>query len=148
LAVRRAQKRSISAENVNDWLIYEPLWKAFKYISLFVLLCYLSLRRADKRRRCYIYTTQVALPDTFGESASCRTLPITLFGLFWNDCFQNLQYVFLLWKCTLTGWAKSRRALDCLFTIMAEMSGRYWQILDPSGNKIFPLSSLVLIPTV
>ena len=29
LAVRRVQKRSISAENVNDWLIYEPLCKAF-----------------------------------------------------------------------------------------------------------------------
>ena len=41
-----------------------------------------------------------------------------------------------------TGWAKIRRALDCFFTIMAEILGRYWQILSRSGMKIIPLSSL------
>jgi len=42
-----------------------------------------------------------------------------------------------------TGWAKSRRALDYFFTIMAEILGRYWQLLDRSGKKIILLSSLV-----
>ena len=41
-----------------------------------------------------------------------------------------------------TGWAKSRRALDCFFIIMAEILGGYWQILDRSGKKIILLSSL------
>jgi len=47
-----------------------------------------------------------------------------------------------------TGWAKSRRALDRFFTIMAEISGRYWLSkfragLDRSGEKIILLSSLL-----
>jgi len=41
-----------------------------------------------------------------------------------------------------TGWAKTRHALDCVFTIMAEISGRYGQILDHSGKKIILLSPL------
>jgi len=43
-----------------------------------------------------------------------------------------------------TGWAKTRRALDCVFTVMAEISGRYWQILDRSGQKIILLSPLTV----
>jgi len=38
-----------------------------------------------------------------------------------------------------TGWAKSRRALDCFFILMAELLGGYWQILDRSGKKIILL---------
>ena len=45
-------------------------------------------------------------------------------------------------KMYSTGWAKSRRAFDCFLTIMAEISGRYWQILDSSGKRIIQLSSL------
>jgi len=41
-----------------------------------------------------------------------------------------------------TGWAKSRRALDCFFIFMAEILGGYWQILDRSGKKIIILSPL------
>jgi len=41
-----------------------------------------------------------------------------------------------------TGWAKSRRALDCFFTFMAEILGWYWQILDRSGKKIILLLPL------
>jgi len=41
-----------------------------------------------------------------------------------------------------TGWVKSRRALDCFFTFIAEILGGYWQILDRSGKKIILLSSL------
>jgi len=41
-----------------------------------------------------------------------------------------------------TRWAKSRRALDCFFIFMAEISGGYWQILDRSGKKIILLSPL------
>jgi len=43
-----------------------------------------------------------------------------------------------------TGWVKSRRALDCLFTFMVEILGWYWQILDRSGKKIILLSPLVV----
>jgi len=43
-----------------------------------------------------------------------------------------------------TGWAKSRRALDCFFIFMAEILGGYWQMLDGSGKKIILLSPLVL----
>ena len=43
-----------------------------------------------------------------------------------------------------TGWVKSRRALDCFFTFMAEILQGYWQILDRSGKKIILLSPLVL----
>jgi len=42
-----------------------------------------------------------------------------------------------------TGWAKTRRALDCVFTNMTEISGRYGQILDRSGKKIILLSPLL-----
>jgi len=46
-----------------------------------------------------------------------------------------------LWS-PYTGWAKSRRALDCFFTFMAESLGRCWQILHRSGKKIILLSPL------
>jgi len=41
-----------------------------------------------------------------------------------------------------TGWATSRRALDCFFILMTESLGGYWQILDRSGKKIILLSPL------
>ena len=41
-----------------------------------------------------------------------------------------------------TGWAKSRRALDCFYIFMAKILGGYWQILDRSGKKIILLSPL------
>ena len=41
-----------------------------------------------------------------------------------------------------TGWVKSRSALDCFFTFMAEILQGYWQILDRSGKKIILLSPL------
>jgi len=44
-----------------------------------------------------------------------------------------------------TGWAKSRRALDCFFIFIAEILGGYWQILDRSGKKIILLSPLLNI---
>jgi len=47
-------------------------------------------------------------------------------------------FVFL--KCTIrTGWAKSKRALDCFFIFMAEILRGYWQTLDRSGKKIILL---------
>jgi len=51
-----------------------------------------------------------------------------------------VQYIFCVFTMYNTGWDKTRRALDCVFTIMAEISGRYWQILDRSGKKIILLS--------
>jgi len=43
-----------------------------------------------------------------------------------------------------TGCVKSRRALDCFFTFMAEILQGYCQILDRSGKKIILLSPLVM----
>jgi len=43
-----------------------------------------------------------------------------------------------------TGWAKSRPALDCLFTFRAEILCGYWQILDRSGKEIILLSPLLM----
>ena len=68
---------------------------------------------------------------------------LTFFGWFWNDGFQNVPYVFCIFKMYNTGWAKSRRALVCFFIFMAEILGGYWQILQPSGKKIILLSPLV-----
>ena len=70
-------------------------------------------------------------------------LALTLFGWFWNGSFQNVPYVFCIFKMYNTGWAKSRRALDCFFIFMAEILGGYWQILDRSGKKIILLSPLI-----
>jgi len=42
-----------------------------------------------------------------------------------------------------TSWAKSKPALDGLFTFMTEILGGYWQILDRSGKKIILLTPLV-----
>jgi len=53
-----------------------------------------------------------------------------------------MPYVFCIFKMYNTGWAKSRRALDCFFTFMTESLGRYWQILHRSGKKIILLSPL------
>jgi len=36
-----------------------------------------------------------------------------------------VQYIFCVFTMYNTGWAKTRRALDCVFTIMAEISGWY-----------------------
>ena len=58
-----------------------------------------------------------------------------------------VQYIFCVFTMYNTGWAKTRRALDCVFTIMAEISGWYWQRLDRSGKKIILLSPLPLPPT-
>jgi len=44
-------------------------------------------------------------------------------------------------QCTVQAGRKVD-ALDRFFTIMAEILGRYWQILDRSGKKIILLSSL------
>ena len=78
---------------------------------------------------------------------------LTHFRSWWNVAY-NTFCLILKWlfsKCTIhfcvfkmynRGWAKSRRVLDCFFTIMAEISGRYWQILDRSGKKIILLSPL------
>ena len=41
-----------------------------------------------------------------------------------------------------TGWAKSRRALDCFLIFTEEILGGYWQILDRSGKKIILISPL------
>jgi len=38
---------------------------------------------------------------------------------------------------------KSRRALDCFFTFLAEILQGYWQILDRFGKKIILLSPLL-----
>jgi len=46
---------------------------------------------------------------------------------------------------TNTGWAKSRRALDCFFIFMAEILGGYWQLLDRSGKKIILLSPMTTL---
>jgi len=43
--------------------------------------------------------------------------------------FKMYNMFFCVFKMCNTGWAKIRRALDCFFTIMAEILGRYWQIL-------------------
>jgi len=53
-----------------------------------------------------------------------------------------VPYVFCIFKMYNTGWAKSRRALDCFFIFMAEILVGYWQILDRSGKKIILLSPL------
>jgi len=70
---------------------------------------------------------------------------LTLLDWFWNGGFQNVPYVFSIFKMYNTGWDKRRRALDCFFIFMAEILGGYWQILDHSGKKIVLLSPLLLI---
>jgi len=50
---------------------------------------------------------------------------------------------FCIFKMYNTGWAKSRRALDCFCIFMAEILWGYWQTLDRSGKKIILLSPLV-----
>jgi len=52
---------------------------------------------------------------------------------------------FCIFKMYNTGWAKSRCALDCFFTFMAEITGGYRQILDRSGKKIILLSALLIV---
>ena len=62
--------------------------------------------------------------------------------------FKMYSAFFCVFTMYSTGWAKSRRALDCFFTIMAEILGRYWQILDRSDKKIILLSSLFTASTI
>jgi len=50
---------------------------------------------------------------------------------------------FCNFKMYNTGWAKSRRALDCFFILMAELLGGYLQTLDRSSKKIILLSPLI-----
>jgi len=46
-----------------------------------------------------------------------------------------------------TGWARSRRALDCFFILMAESLGGYWEILDciVAVRKLFYLHHCSLL---
>jgi len=76
-------------------------------------------------------------------------LPNVAYNPFWlilkwllSKCLYSTFFcVFTMYN---TGWAKTRRgAVDCVFTIMAEISGRYGQILDRSDKKIILLSPLV-----
>jgi len=53
-----------------------------------------------------------------------------------------VPHVFCTFKMYNTGWAESRRALDCFFTFMAEILGGYSQLLHRSGKKIILLSPL------
>jgi len=65
-------------------------------------------------------------------------LPYVAFNAFWlilKWLFQNVQHVFCVCKMYNTGWDKSRRSLHCFFTNVAEISGRYLQIVDRSGKK-------------
>jgi len=76
-------------------------------------------------------------------------LPNVAYNAFWlilKWLFSKCLYSTFLCVFTMynTKWAKTRRALDCVFTIMAEILGRYWQILDRSGKKIILLSPLAV----
>ena len=44
-----------------------------------------------------------------------------------------MPYVFCIFEMYNTGWAKSRRALDCYFTFMAEILGGYWGAPTSNG---------------
>ena len=79
---------------------------------------------------------------TFGDVA-VRSLSPNAFWLILKRWFSECTYVFGIFKMYNTGWAKSRRALDCFFIFMAEILGGYWQILDRSGKKIVLLSPQV-----
>jgi len=79
---------------------------------------------------------------TFGDSASCHTFAYDAFWLILKWWFSECTVCFCIVKMYNMGWAKSRRSLDCFFIFMAEILGRYWQILDRSGKKIILLSPL------
>jgi len=63
---------------------------------------------------------------TFGDSASCRTWPITLFGWFWSGGFQNAPYVFVLLKCTTQGGPK----VDVLLIAFLYLWLKFWDGID------------------
>ena len=92
-----------------------------------VMLGYLSLRRADKRRRCYIYTTQVALPDPRLERVQVAVRCHNTFWLilkwlfskstvcffcFWNVRWQGGPTVGVLLIACLQLWQKCRDGID------------------------------------
>ena len=109
LAVRRAQKRSTSPENVNDWLIYEPLWKAFKYISLFVLLC------------CVIYPCDARI-----NGGGVIFIPLKLHCLthFRREC--KLPYVAYSALWLILKWLFSKSTV-CFFFVFKMYSDRVGQ---------------------
>jgi len=75
-------------------------------------------------------------------------LPYVAFNAFWlilKWWFSERTVCFCIVKMYNTGWAESRSAFDCFFIFMAEILGRYWQILDRSGMKIIVLSPLLIL---
>jgi len=86
------------------------------YGSLIFYVC-LVLTRGKTAEVLLLDDSSCTAWPTFGDSASCGTWPITLFRWFLNVFFQNVQWIFCGFKMYSTGWTKSRRALDCFFTI-------------------------------
>ena len=73
-------------------------------------------------------------------------LPYVAYNAFWSILkwlFQNVHPVFLFLKCTTQGGTKADVLFIAFFTIVVEISGGCWQIVDPSGKKIILLSSLL-----
>jgi len=137
--------------SVKIWLWLWPCFEllAFlcaKLLNNFLYLCWcvviFNLLACGKLWRC-----QLKLHCLTHFRRLCK-LPNVAHNAFWlilkwlfSKCLYSTFFcVFTMYN---TGWAKTRRALDCVFTIMAEISGRYWQILDRSGKKIILLSPLV-----
>ena len=64
--------------------------------------------------------TQVALPDPLSE-----VVQVAAYDAFWLILKWLYSKFFCVFTMYNTGWAKTRRALDRIFAIMAEISGRY-----------------------
>ena len=87
------------------------------------MLWYLTSWRAETVE----VLTQVALPDPLSEVVQVAERSLNAFCLILKWLFSKCLYstFFCVFTMYGTGWAKTKRARDCIFTIMAEISGRY-----------------------
>ena len=124
------------------WPCFELLaFLCAKLLSNFLYLCWcvviFKLLACGKLWRCWL-----KLHCLTHFQRLCK-LPNVAYNAFWLILKWLYSTFFCVFTIYNTGWVKSRRALDCIFAIMAKISGRYWQILDRSGKKIILLSSLL-----
>jgi len=120
-----------------------------KLLNNFLCLCWcivvFNLLACGKLWRCQLKLD--CLTHFRGLSKLPNVAYNAFFWLILKWLFSKCLYSTFLCVFTMynTGWAKTRRALNCVFTIMVEISGRYWQILDRSGKKIILLSPLLTL---
>ena len=135
--------------SVEIWLWLCPCFELLvflcaKLLNNFLYLCWcvlvFNLLACGKLWRCYL---KLHCLTHFRRLFKLPNVAYNAFWLILKWLFSRCLYSTFF--CVFTKyWAKTRRALDCVFTIMAEISGRYWQILDRPGKKIILLSPLVI----